>query len=128
MKSTASRITWPDRPRRLTHRILGRRLRWLSSDARLYVDRFTSGTRLYHACLGMRRADGSEFISLTISQHRTLRAAQAACERNAWRLSPATSPTQQKGGSLRPCNSSTGKPPVGEIRASRKRSGRVTSP
>lgn len=69
---------WPARPRRLVHPDLGRLVRWQRRDRDdCRVDRYLDGTRRFLAQVRQGPA-----VWRLVSRHRTLRAAQRACERH----------------------------------------------
>ena len=69
--------TWPAKPKRSKHPILGTRLTWLRSDGLALVDRFPQGSGRFIPSIA--EEPGENFRPLRCSV-RTLKGAQKACD------------------------------------------------
>lgn len=82
--NTRTALAWPKRPTTNNpHHDLGRRQRWTSRCGRYRVERFMESTRRYLALYAEPRTG---YVWHIISDHRTLPAAQRACQTHARQL------------------------------------------
>ncbi len=75
-----TKLEWPKRPRRNWHGILGPMQRWTSRCGRFRVERFLAYTRVY---IAIYAEPLSGHVWHKISDHRTLTAAERACQQFA---------------------------------------------
>jgi hypothetical protein len=79
-------LTWPKNPSRINHLTLGLRQRWNSKCRRYCVDRYPGGSKQFIAMLKVvlcGHPDVGSFVRWElIGRHKTLAAAQRACQQH----------------------------------------------